>query len=159
MLYIHNSWKDVDWLAAIPQIDALIDEGIVRDFGVSNFTVSDMRQTQQISRHPIVANQMEYNVLYKDEVDDAFKEYCSKNNIQIVAYQPVKRREVLTDKTIKEIADAHNASAAQIALAWLIAQDALPIPKSTNKHHIDENVAAVGIRLSPEEIAKLDSLT
>jgi diketogulonate reductase-like aldo/keto reductase len=142
-----------------PQIDALIDEGIVRDFGVSNFTISDMQQAQKVAKHPIIANQMEYNVLYKNKVDDTFKRYCSDNNIQIVAYQPVKRREVLTDRTILEIADAQHATAAQIALAWLIAQDALPIPKAINKHHIDENVAAVNIKLTEEEIAKLNSLT
>lgn len=155
MLYIHAPWDDVTWQEAIPQIDELIDEGIVRDFGVSNFTVTNMKQTLQIAKHPIVANQMNYNVLYKDEVSKEFQDYCRENNIQIIAYQPVKRQEVLGDKNIQEIAKAHNATPAQVAIAWLLAQGALPIPKAINKAHIDENVEAISVKLSEEELELL----
>jgi diketogulonate reductase-like aldo/keto reductase len=151
MLYIHAPWGGVNWQEAIPQIDELIDEGIVRDFGVSNFTVADMVQARKIAKHPIVANQMNYNVLYKDEVNQEFRDYCRENSIQIVAYQPVKRQEVLDNKAIQDIAKAHNATAAQVALAWLLAQDALPIPKAINKSHIDENIKAVEVQLSDQE--------
>lgn len=155
MLYIHAPWDDVAWQEAIPQIDELIDEGIVHDFGVSNFTVANMEQALQIAKHPIVANQMNYNVLYKDEVSKEFQDYCRENNIQIIAYQPVKRQEVLGDKNIQEIAKAHNATPAQVAIAWLLAQGALPIPKAINKAHIDENVEAISVRLSEEELELL----
>lgn len=155
MLYIHAPWEGISWQEAIPQIDELIDEGIVRDFGVSNFTIADMEQTQKIAKHPIVANQMNYNVLYKDEVNEEFKAYCRKNIIQIVAYQPVKRQEVLDNEVIQGIAKAHNATAAQVALAWLLAQSALPIPKAVNKQHIDENIAATVIELSVRDLELL----
>lgn len=155
MLYIHAPWDDVAWQEAIPQIDELIDEGIVHDFGVSNFTVANMEQALQIAKHPIVANQMNYNVLYKDEVSKEFQDYCRENNIQIIAYQPVKRQEVLGDKNIQEIAKAHNATPAQVAIAWLLAQGALPIPKAINKTHIDENVEAISVQLSEEELELL----
>lgn len=155
MLYIHAPWDEVSWQEAIPQIDELIDEGIVRDFGVSNFTVADMEQTRKIAKHPIVANQMNYNVLYKDEVNQEFRDYCRENNIQIVAYQPVKRREVLENKTIQDIANAHNATAAQVALAWLLTQGTLPIPKAINKSHIDENIASTDIELSAQDLELL----
>lgn len=156
MLYIHAPWDEVNWQEAIPQIDELIDEGIIRDFGVSNFTVADMEQTRMIAKHPIVANQMNYNVLYKDEVNQVFRDYCRENTIQIVAYQPVKRQEVLDNKAIQDIAKAHNATAAQVALAWLLAQGALPIPKAINKSHIDENIKAVEVRLSDQELELLN---
>lgn len=156
MLYIHAPWDEVNWQEAIPQIDELIDEGIVRDFGVSNFTAANMEQTRKIAKHPVVANQMNYNVLYKDEVNQEFRDYCQEYSIRIVAYQPVKRQEVLNDKIIQDIAKAHNATAAQVALAWLLAQDALPIPKAINKSHIDENIKAVEIQLSDEELILLN---
>ena len=156
MLYIHAPWDDVGWQEAIPQIDELIDEGIVRDFGVSNFTIDDMEATRKIAKHPIVANQMNYNVLYKDEVSKEFQDYCREAAIQIVAYQPVKRQEVLTNKTIQDIAKAHGATPAQVALAWLLEQDALPIPKAINKSHIDENVDAVSVVLSEQELELLN---
>ena len=156
MLYIHAPWDDVNWQEAIPQIDELIDEGIVRDFGVSNFTVTDMEQTRKIAKHPIAANQMNYNVLYKDEVNKKFRDYCRENNIQIVAYQPLKRQEVLNDEVIQGIAKAHSATAAQVALAWLLAQDTLPIPKAIDKSHISENIKAVALQLSDQELELLN---
>ncbi len=156
MLYIHAPWEDVNWQEAIPQIDELIDEGIVRDFGVSNFTVANMEQTRKIAKHPIVANQMNYNVLYKNEVNEEFQNYCRENNIQIIAYQPVKRQEVLDNKVIQDIAKAHNVTAAQVALAWLLAQSALPIPKAINKSHIDENIKAVDVQLTEQELNLLN---
>ena len=158
LLYIHAPWQEVDWKQAIPQIDELIDEGVVRVFGVSNFTIDDMKATLEIARHPITANQMHYNVLNKSEVNDAFREFCRQHNIQIVAYQPVKRTEVLANETVQRIAKAHNATPAQVALAWLIAKGTLPIPKATQKSHIDENIAAVNIELTNQDIAELDRL-
>lgn len=156
MLYIHAPWKGIDWQAAIPQIDELIDEGIVRDFGVSNFTIANMEEARKIAKHPIIANQMNYNALYRDEVNGEFQDYCRKNDIQVIAYQPVKRQEVLDNEVIKEIAKAHNATPAQIALAWLLEQNALPIPKAIDKSHIDENVRSVEIKLSEQELELLN---
>jgi diketogulonate reductase-like aldo/keto reductase len=115
-------------------------------------------RSQKLAKHPIAANQMNYNVLYKDEVDDAFKKYCQANDIKIVAYQPVKRQEVLTNATIQAIAKAHGATPAQIALAWLIAQNTLPIPKAVTQNHIDENIAAINIELSAQELEQLNQL-
>jgi diketogulonate reductase-like aldo/keto reductase len=159
MLYIHAPWENVDWIAAIPQIDELIEEGIVRHFGVSNFMVIDMQKTAAISKHPIVANQMNYNVLHQDEVDQTFIRYCETNGIQIVAYQPIKRQEVLHNKTIQDIAAIHDAAPVQIALAWLLAMGALPIPKATTKGHIDENLGALTVHLTGADLRRLSSIT
>lgn len=155
MLYIHAPWEDIDWREAIPQIDELIDEGLVRDFGVSNFTIADMERANAVAKHPIVANQMNYNVLNKDEVTKEFQDYCRKNSIQIVAYQPIKRQAVLNSEIVCEVAKAHAATPAQIALAWLLAQDVLPIPKAVNLSHIDENVTSVMIQLTDRELELL----
>ena len=158
LLYIHAPWKDVPWEEAIPQIDELIDEGLVRYFGVSNFTIDDMQKASKISKHPIAANQMNFNVLYKAEVDKNFKDYCETHRIQIVAYQPIKRKEVLDNPTIRAIAKNHNATEAQVAIAWLLAQQTLPIPKANKKAHIDDNLGALELTLDAKELATLDQL-
>jgi len=155
MLYIHAPWDGVAWRGAISQIDELIDEGMVRQFGVSNFSVEQMRETMELAKYPIAANQMNYNVLYKDEVTPEFREFCAGNDIRIVAYQPVKRNEVMDNEVVTRIATAHGATAAQVALAWLVRMGALPIPKAVDKAHIDENVAAVDLKLSLDEMGKL----
>lgn len=158
LLYIHAPWEGIAWQEAIPQIDELIDEGIVRQFGVSNFTVAQMQEAMSLAKHPLVANQMNFNVLHKEEVDQAFRDFCKQHDIQLVAYQPVKRQEVLADKTVQEIAKAHDATPAQVALAWLIQVGALPIPKAINKAHIDENLKAVELKLTDEEVKRLEDI-
>lgn len=158
MLYIHAPWEDAPWKEAIPQIDELIDEGTVRYFGVSNFTVGHMKQAEGLSKHGISANQMNFNVLYQKEVDRKFRSYCEDNGIQLVAYQPVKRREVLTNEDVQVIAASHRATPAQIALAWLLEMGAMPIPKALNKQHIDENVQAIDFRLTKQDMAQLSGL-
>jgi len=158
LLYIHAPWEDAPWREAIPQIDELIDEGLVLGFGVSNFTVENMQEAMQLSKHPIVANQMNYNVLHKEEVDETFREFCEANDIQIVAYQPVKRKAVLANETIQHIAQQHGATPAQVALAWLLAKGALPIPKAIQHEHIDENLQATSLELLAEDIEQLDNI-
>jgi 2,5-diketo-D-gluconate reductase B len=158
MLYIHYPWSDAPWHEAIPQIDQLIDEGIIRHFAVSNFTVDDMKKVAKLSKHPIAANQMNYNVLHKTEVDEEFIAYCLENDITIIAYQPIKRGEVFGDPTIKTIANKYDVTASQVSLAWLLQNDAIPIPKAISKPHIDDNLAAMDLMLNNEDIAALNIL-
>lgn len=158
LLYIHAPWEGIAWQEAIPQIDELIDAGIVRYFGVSNFNIDQMKEAQAIAKHPIAANQMNFNVLYKDETDQAFRDFCEENDIQIVAYQPIKRQEVLTNETVKAIATAHDVTPAQVALAWLLQVGALPIPKATDRVHIDENLGATDLKLTFHEMEQLEAL-
>jgi diketogulonate reductase-like aldo/keto reductase len=158
MLYIHAPFDDAPWEEAIPQIDELIDEGIVRGFAVSNFTVEQMKRAMELSKHPLIANQMHYNVIYKDEVDEEFTSFCQENDIEIVAYRPVERQDVLHNETIQQIATSHDATPAQVAIAWLLAKGTLPIPKAVQKAHIDENLKALDLKLSHDEIETLDKL-
>lgn len=158
LLYIHAPWEGINWQAAIPQIDQLIDAGIVRHFGVSNFTVSQMQEAMGISRHPIAANQVNFNVLHQQEAPQDFRAFCKEQNIQVVAYQPIKRQEVLTNQVVQGIAQDHGATAAQVALAWLIQVGALPIPKAVQPAHIDENLGAVDLRLTTQDMQRLSAL-
>jgi diketogulonate reductase-like aldo/keto reductase len=158
LLYIHAPWEGINWQEAIPQIDELIDEDVVRQFGVSNFSIAQMQEAMSIAKHPLAANQMNFNVLHKDEANQAFRDFCKAHDIQTVAYQPIKRQEVLQNETVQAIAKAHDATPAQVALAWLIQVGALPIPKATARQHIDENLKTVTLVLSPEEMANLEAV-
>lgn len=156
LLYIHNSWEDVPWLESIAQIDELIDEGIVLNFGVSNFKISDMKRAMKIAKHPIVANQLYYNVMYRQDATKTVREFCEQNTIKIVAYRPVERKEVENNKKVIKIAKKHNATPYQVALAWLLKMNTLPIPKTTNKAHIDENLKSIDLSLDSNDMVKLD---
>lgn len=158
MLYIHAPWFDAPWQEAIPQIDDLIDEGLVRYFGVSNFNADQLRTTLDAARHPLAANQMHYSLTHQQEVPDELRKLCSDNGIALVAYRPLERGELLAHPLLQEIARHHDATPSQIALAWLIAREALPIPKALRKTHIEENAAAGTIHLKPMDLELLDSL-
>lgn len=152
MLYIHAPWEDTPWHEAIPQIDELIDEGVVLNFAVSNFKISDMKKVRKISKNPIVANQLHYNILYKQDATKTVREFCKENDIQIVAYRPIARKEVFDDSKVVELSEKHNVNPAQISLAWLLNQNVLPVPKAITKSHIDENLKALDIKLTEEEM-------
>jgi diketogulonate reductase-like aldo/keto reductase len=155
ILYIHEPWDDTDWKEAITQIDDLIDTGIIRYFGVSNFSLDQLQEASKISRHGVAAVQQNFNVIYHDEVNNKYITYCKQNNIALVAYQPLKRHEVEQDLRLKSIAKKYNATPSQIALSWLLAVGALPIPKSTNKNHIDLNYEAASIALDKDDVDML----
>jgi 2,5-diketo-D-gluconate reductase B len=155
LLYIHAPWPDAPWREAITQIDELIDEGLVRQFGVSNFTIPQMEEARAGARHPIAANQVYFNVGQQDAADREFRAYCAKQDIQMVAYRPLDRQAVLDDADVREIARSIEATTAQVALAWLLEMDALPIPKAVSKAHIDENIAAIKVKLAPNDVRRL----
>ncbi|HEY4963567.1 MAG TPA: aldo/keto reductase [Candidatus Saccharimonadales bacterium] len=158
MLTIHAPFADTPWQEAIPQIDELINEGVVHHFGVSNFSIEQMKEAMSLSRHPLEANQMNFNLLYRDEVNQEFVDFCEENNIAIIAYQPIKRGEVMHNETIIKIAQQHSATPAQVALAWLLRLEAMPIPKALSKEHIDENFEALNLKLTDEEFAELNAI-
>ncbi len=158
ILYIHKPWDNFPWIEAVPQINDLIDKGVVRYFGVSNFKVEHMEEALKVSKHPIVANQLHYNILYKNEVTEEMITFCKKNRIQIIAYKPLERGEVLKNKAVQAIAKKHKASTVKVALAWLAQQDMLAIPKAESKKLIDQNIAALGIKLTTEDVERLNNL-
>lgn len=157
-LYIHKPWDDFPWREAIPQINQLMSEGIVLRFGVSNFNLDQVKETIELSQHPVSLSQLHYNILKKQNVEVETLTFYKEHGIQLVAYKPLERGKVLENEIVQSIAKAHNATPTQIALAWLLAQDALPIPQSPSLRFIDENIAASDLKLSPEEIDQLDKL-
>ncbi len=147
LLYIHAPWHDVPWQQSVPEICQLIDEGVVRQFGVSNFNVERMNEVIGLSTQPIVANQMHYSFGHRTEVTPELKALCEANGTTIVAYRPLERGELFENSELSALAKQHDATQAQAALAWLIAQGALPIPKARSRAHIDENFAAASLHL------------
>jgi diketogulonate reductase-like aldo/keto reductase len=157
-LYIHYPWDDLPWREAIPQINELIDEGIVRYFGASNFNLDQLEEAIGLSQHPVVLAQVCFNVIYKQDAPEKLRQFCRSHDIQVVAYRPLERGAVLEDPIVEAIAKQHKVSPSQVALAWLIARQALPIPKATSRQNIDNNLGAMDVKLSPEDLARLDKL-
>lgn len=148
-------WKYEETFRAL---NKLIRDGKVKHLGVSNFNLKLLKQAQALSETPIVTNQVPYSLADRSYVDNGVIEYCMQNDILVMAYEPVDKGHLRPNKILASIAEAHNATIFQIALAWLAAQPrVITIPMSFNPQHIKENFVAAEIELTPDEIELLTS--
>ena len=113
----------------------LYDKGMIKNVGVSNFSVYQLNVALKITPVPITVNQVEFHPwLYQKDL----LEVCQENDVVVEASAPLARTEVLKDETILEIADKYDKSPAQIVLKWELQKGIVPLPKSKSKGHIEE---------------------
>ena len=142
-----------DTLAAFA---TLIRDGKIRHWGVSNFDADDMEELWELDGDGCATNQVLYN-LSRRSIEYDLVPACRKRHIPIMAYSPIEQGRLLRHAALKDIATRHNATPAQIALAWLLRQDGtIVIPKSATLARIRENRDSVGIQLDDADIAALD---
>ncbi|TDW65646.1 aldo/keto reductase [Kribbella pratensis] len=143
------------WLAA------LRDEGLIRQLGVSNVRIDHVEEALAIA--PVVCVQNSYAVdLRRDE--DQLIDFCAERGIAYVPFFAIagSSREggATTDHStaVEKIAAAHNVSPQQVRLAWTLhhSPNILAIPGTGNPSHLEANIAAGALQLSPEELAGLD---
>jgi len=127
----------------------LKDEGKIRHIGVSNVTEQQLRDAQAIA--PIVSVQNRYNP--GDQASDSIIDLCEQERMVFLPWAPII--DVDDNEAVQQVARHHNATPRQVALAWLLARSpaVLPIPGTGSIAHLDSNIAAAGLALSPEEVA------
>ena len=127
--------------------------GKIRHIGVSNFGVRELEQARKIAT--IVSVQNQYNIGYRKSED--VLESCEKLGIAFLPWYPLGDGAVLRNRKIKDVAKRKNATPAQVDLAWLLARSEamLPIPGTGSLAHLEENVAAAGLRLDQEDLKLL----
>jgi diketogulonate reductase-like aldo/keto reductase len=134
-------------------------KGLTRYIGVSNFNVSQMEQAAALAERPLASNQVPYSLGHRKYVQNGVLSHCQENGIVLTAYSPLDVGSVANDRQVKQIAEHYEASAVQVALAWLIRQPkVIAIPKASNRQHLQENLAALELDLSDEDAAALDHL-
>ncbi len=137
-------------------LNKLVRDGKVKHLGVSNFNLKLLKKSQEFSETPIITNQVPYSLGDRSYVKNGVLEYCQKNNILLTAYSPVEEGNLKPNAKLEAIAKAHNATAFQIALAWVISQPRIiTIPMSANPKHIRDNFEAADIELTKSEIEQL----
>jgi len=138
--------------------DALRTSGKIRHFGVSNFDSSDLEEWCGCPGGDVLAaNQILYN-LSRRGVEWDLLPNCKELGVPVMAYSPLEQGRLDGDSALGEIAERHEVTPLQIALAWVLAQeDVIAIPKAVNHAHIDQNMAALDISLTAEDHALLDA--
>jgi diketogulonate reductase-like aldo/keto reductase len=141
----------------IDAFEALMGEGKIRHWGVSNFDVADMQELVELSNGTnAAADQVLYNLEHRGIEFDLLP-WCQRSGIPVMAYSPIEQGRVLRHATLQTIATRHGATPAQVALAWVLRQDGVcAIPESGNAEHVRDNRGALDLRLTPEDLADLD---
>lgn len=153
---IHWPGTGVKYEETFRALNKLVHDGKVRHLGVSNFDLKLLKHAQSLSETPIVTNQVRYSISDRAYAKYGVLEYCQQNDILLTAYSPVSQGRLKVDQTLRSIAEAHEATPYQIALAWLTSQpNVITIPMSLDPQHIQENFDAADIDLSPSEIKQL----
>jgi diketogulonate reductase-like aldo/keto reductase len=143
----------------VEAFEKLRSSGKIKRWGVSNFDLDDMKGLLSIENGANCAtDQVLYN-LENREIESGVFPWSSKNKIPIMAYSPVGHgRGLLQDKTLKKIAKRHNATPAQIALAWVLRKpQVIAIPKASTENHVRDNARSIDTELTKEDLAELDS--
>ena len=147
-------------------METLVDRGLIKYIGVSNFSVGQLRAAQAaMSKYPVVSNQVLYN-LNRREIEYDLLPYCQRQNVTVIAYTPLDDGRLATKsrfrrsqgmKVMEEVASQVGKTLAQVALNWCTSHpNVIAIPKSDSVARTEENCGASGWRLSQEQMQRLD---
>ncbi|MFB6158815.1 MAG: aldo/keto reductase [Candidatus Nanohalobium sp.] len=156
LLLVHWPFPGMELEESLQEMSELVDEGKVRNIGVSNFNTEQMEEAREICDKPLLTNQVEYHPFLSQE---AVLEKCRDEDMMLTAYSPLARADVIGNKTLEQIGEEHGKTEAQVALRWLIQQEKVAaIPKATSEEHIRQNFDIFDFKLSEEEMKEINSL-
>ena len=153
LVLMHWPVEDVPFKETFRAFEDIKSKGMTRNIGVSNFTVSKMKEVKKNLGIDIICNQVEYHpsISQKPVLD-----FIWNHNMFLTAYSPLGRGEGLENQAINDIAEQHGKTPAQIILAWLMQQENVcAIPKSGNSDRIKENFDVFDIDLSQDEMSTI----
>ena len=162
LIYTHAWWDAIPLEVYVRGLNDVVEAGLARSVGVSNFDLDQLRQAVALSPRPIVANQLHYNLLDHGKVTPEMLDYCREQGITIVAYRPVERH-LLADRAdnpvVLDVARRIGRPVSQVAINWLIGRPGVvTIPKAVSRRHIDENLGALEFELTADERRLLDAV-
>ncbi|MFC6906410.1 aldo/keto reductase [Halalkalicoccus tibetensis] len=156
LLYVHWPTGEYDAEDTLEAFDDLVQNGTIDRIGLSNFRPDQLEEAERILQAPVFAHQVEcHPMLPQDEL----LAYAEDNDHHLVAYSPIARGEVAEVPEINDIAGNYNATAAQVALAWLLKRGISPIPKASGDH-VEENYRALELvdELTEADVEKIEGI-
>ena len=159
-LYLTHRYNPlgVSYKETMRAMDALIDEGLVKNIGFCNYRVSDIQEAQSYAKHKLVAGQMHYNLKIREVEKKKILSFCQKNDIMLIAWRPVQQGflAINTPVIILEMMKKYKKTASQISINWLISQEnVVTLSRTRNVDHLKENLGAIGWSMEEEDIEKL----
>ena len=156
LVYVHWPIRTYDPAGTTRALNELYDEGTIGAVGLSNFRVDQLEDAVDRLDAPMVAHQVECHPLLPQA---ELREHAVKHDYWLVAYCPIARNQVADVAAIRRVAEKHDASPAQVCLAWLLTKENVAvIPKATSEEHIRDNWEARNLDLDPEDVAALNNV-
>lgn len=146
---VHWPSRNANWGAVFETLMKLKEEGRTRAIGVANFTTALLKIAVEEIGAPIACNQIEYHVMLGQP---NVASYLAAKSIPLVAYCPLAQGRVATDPVLSEIGRKHDATAAQVALRWLLDQPGVAaIPKASRRESQQANLDALKLTLDDKD--------
>ena len=145
----------------IAAFEELRQDGKILAWGVSNFDVAELEEVHAIAGDSLACNQVLYH-LQQRAIEHAVLPWCEKHKVALVGYSPFGHDDFPGPRSrggrvLQEIAEAHGATAREVALRFLVRRPSLfTIPKSATPAHTEDNAGAARVRLTPEDFARID---
>lgn len=157
-LYLLHWEGNSSFTETVDAMSTLHEDGKIKLWGVSNMDVPKMERFFAIDGgDTCAADQVHYNVETRGTEFDLLP-WCTKRKIVFMAYSPIGEGDLIRNKTLIEIGNRHNATAAQIALAWSIRNpNILSIPKASTAKHVEDNFKSLSITLTNQDLKELDT--
>ena len=156
-MYLLHWREETPLQETIEGFEELKDAGKIRHWGVSNFDAPDMQELTALpGGNAVQTDQVLYN-LTRRGIEYDLLPWCKEHRIPIMAYSPIEQGRLVGNAVLRKIAATHNATPAQVALAWVLRQErVIAIPKAGTRAHVRENRAALDLQLSQQDLAALD---
>ena len=153
-------WRGAHALSdTVAGFEALLAAGAIARWGVSNFDVDDMEELLSVRGGGACAANQVYYSLGERGAGFALLPWLQRHRLPLMAYCPIDQGVLAGEPRLAPLAQRHGATAAQLALAWAMAQPGvMAIPKAVREAHLRENLAAAAITLAPGDLAELDAL-
>jgi diketogulonate reductase-like aldo/keto reductase len=156
-LYLLHWRGSVPLAETVGAFEELRSRGWIRHWGVSNFDVLDLAQAVHApGGDGLETDQVLYNLMRRGIEWDLLP-WCRRQGVPIMAYSPIEQGRLLTHRTVRQIAQRHHATPAQVALAWVLRHDGVAaIPMAGTRAHVRENAGALELVLDADDLAALD---
>jgi diketogulonate reductase-like aldo/keto reductase len=155
LLLLHWPNPQIPLSATIPALCNVRRMGLARHVGVSNFTIALLEEATKLADAPLVCNQIEVHPLIDQSKVVAA---CRRLDMAVVAYSPIARGRLKSDKLLARIGKAHGKTAAQVSLRFLVQQAIAVIPRTSRSERLAENFAIFDFELSGMEMAEIAGL-
>jgi len=155
-LYLLHWRGNVPLAETVEAMERLVAEGKIARWGVSNFDTDDMEELAAAGGTRCATNQILYNLTRRGP-ELGLLPWLGQRDIPVMAYSPVERGRLVDHPALRSIAEQKDATAAQVALAWLLQRPGvIAIPKASSIAHVRDNRAAADLQLDDADLAALD---